>query len=339
VNARDFYSLEELSDPEIGHLLDAAETFRCGRISTVLSGRSVGLVFLAPSLRTRSSMESATARLGGHPVVIAPGSGAWRTEMRDGVVMDGDAAEHVREAAAVLARHHAILAVRSFPGLQDAAEDRRDAVLAAYRAHSGVPIVNMESARWHPLQALADRMTLRRELGPNLAARRIVLTWAPHPKPLPTSVPASFVLAAARTGAEVTVARPEGFALPDDVMAAARAHAERTGGTVHETDDRDQAFDGAHAIYAKSWGSPAHVGRWDVEAELRAAHTDWTVDEQAMNRTDDGIFMHCLPVRRGVVVTDGVLDGPHSRVIDQAENRLWTAMAVLESLALRGSTP
>jgi len=334
---RDFYSLENLSDPEIGRLLDAAETFRCGRVSNVLAGRSVGLVFLASSLRTRSSMESATARLGGHPVSVVPGSGAWRTEMRDGVVMDGDAAEHVREAAAVLARHHAILAVRSFPGLVDADEDRRDAVLAAYRTHSSVPVVNMESARWHPLQALADRMTLRRELGANLAARRIVLTWAPHPKPLPTSVPASFLLAAARTGAEVTVARPEGFALPDDVMASARAHAERTGGSLNETDDRDGAFKNAHAVYAKSWGAPSYVGRWEAEAEIRAGHSDWIVDEAAMERTNDGIFLHCLPVRRGVVVSDGVLDGPRSRVIDQAENRLWTAMAVLETLETKGN--
>jgi N-acetylornithine carbamoyltransferase len=284
-------------------------------------------------------MESATARLGGHPVVIEPGNGAWRMETRDGVVMNGDAAEHVREAAAVLARHHAILGVRAFPGLEDAEEDRRDAVLTAYRAHSTVPVVNMESARWHPLQALADRMTLRREWGADLGGRRIVLTWAPHPKPLPTSVSASFLLAAARTGAEVTVARPDGFALPDDVMAAARAHAERTGGTVRETDDRVGAFEGAHAVYAKSWGAPAYVGRWKLEALLRSEHDGWIVDEKAMARTDDGIFMHCLPVRRGVVVADGVLDGPHSRVIDQAENRLWTAMAVLESLATRGSAP
>ena len=335
MKSRDLYSLEELTDAEIGRLLEAAASFRGGRTSSVLARRSVALVFLAPSLRTRSSMEAAIARLGGHPVVIAPGAGAWPTEVRDGVRMDGDAVEHVREAAAVLARHHAVLAIRSFPGLEDAEEDRRDPVLAAYRAHSTVPVVNMESARWHPLQALADRMTLRRELGPSLATRRIVLTWAPHPKPLPTSVPASFLLAAARTGAEVIVARPDAFALPPDVMAAAQAHAKRTGGTVRETADQLPAFDRAHAVYAKSWGAPEYVGRWDEEAPIRARHAGWTIDETAMERTEDGIFLHCLPVRRGVVVTDGVLDGPRSRVIDQAEDRLWTAMAVLEELAGR----
>jgi N-acetylornithine carbamoyltransferase len=190
----------------------------------------------------------------------------------------------------------------------------------------------MDSARWHPLQALADRLTIRDELG-EVSGRTILLTWAYHPRPLPTAVPASFLETAARTGARVVVAHPEGFDLPEDVLSAARADAERRGGSVEVTADRDAAFDGADVVYAKSWASPRFSGRLDEEKPLREAARHWIVDPAAMARTADAPFLHCLPVRRGVVVADAVLDGPRSRVLAQSENRLWTALAVLHHLA------
>jgi N-acetylornithine carbamoyltransferase len=329
---RDLATLNDLGDDEVDRLLTSAAMFRAGRRESSLDGRTVGLLFLNPSLRTRSSLEAASARLGGHAVVLSPGQDAWKIEMRDGVVMDGDAAEHVREAAGVLCRHHAILGLRCFPGMDDWAVDREDPVLAAFRRHATVPIVNMESARWHPLQALADLLTMRDVLGDPKGAE-VLLTWAYHPRPLPTAVPSSFLRAAARTGARVTLAHPPGFELPDDVVDAARADADDRGGEVRVTNDRRAAFDGAQVVYAKSWGSPAYCGRWGEEKPHRDAQRGWIVDEKTMARTDDAAFLHCLPVRRGVVVTDGVLDGPGSRVLDQAENRLWTALAVLHEIA------
>ncbi len=330
--SRDLATLSDLSDAEIDALLDSAAAFRSGRREASLDGRSVGFLFLNPSLRTRSSLEAATARLGGHPVVLSPGKDAWAIETRDGVVMDGDAAEHIREAAGVLARHHAILGLRCFPAMEDAATDAADPVLTAFREFSSVPVVNMESARWHPLQALADRMTMRDDLG-DPAGKTILLSWAYHPRPLPTAVPVSFLETAARTGARVVVTHPEGFDLPLDDIHTARSAAEARGGSVEVTNDRDAAFAGADLVYAKSWASPRWYGRLDQEAPHRQANRHWIVDETAMARTNDAAFLHCLPVRRGVIVSDAVIDGPRSLVLDQAENRLWTALAVLHALA------
>ncbi len=330
--SRDLATLSDLSDGEIDALLDSAAAFRDGRRESSLDGRSVGFLFLNPSLRTRSSLEAATARLGGHPVVLNPGKDAWAIETRDGVVMDGAAAEHIREAAGVLARHHAILGLRSFPAMRDAAEDAADPVLTAFREFSSVPVVNMESARWHPLQALADRMTMRDDLG-DPAGKTVLLSWAYHPKPLPTAVPASFLETAARTGARLVVAHPEGFELPDDLIRDARAAAEARGGTVEVTNDREAAYAGADLVYAKSWASPRWFGRFEEEKPLREASRHWIVDEAAMARTSNASFLHCLPVRRGVIVSDAVIDGPRSLVLDQSENRLWTALAVLHALA------
>jgi len=331
-SSRDLATLSDLSDAEIESLLDSAASFRDGRRASTLDGKSVGFLFLNPSLRTRSSLEAATARLGGYPVVLSPGKDAWRIETRDGVVMDGDAAEHIREAAGVLARHHAILGLRCFPSMEDAAEDAADPVLTAFREFSTVPVVNMESARWHPLQALADRMTMRDDLG-DAAGKTVVLSWAYHPSPLPTAVPESFLETAARTGARVVVAHPEGFDLPLDAISAAHATADACGGSVEITHDRDAAFAGADLVYAKSWASHRWYGRFDQEQPIRQANRHWIVNESMMARTNDAAFLHCLPVRRGVIVSDAVIDGPRSLVLDQAENRLWTALAVLHALA------
>lgn len=330
-------SLEEIGDEELESLLGTAERLKQDGHGRPLEGRSATLVFLNPSLRTRTSMELAMARLGGHAVVLSPGADAWRLEAEDGVVMDGPAAEHVREAAAVLGTMSDLVAVRSFPGLASWDEDRKETVLRAFARHAGVPVVNMESATSHPLQALADLMTLRARLG-GLRGRKLHLTWAYHPKPLPVAVPRSALLAACRAGMEVTLARPGGFDLPDDTMRDARRLAAAAGGRLAVTDDPDAGYDAADAVYAKSWASPGFYGRFDDEAPRRAAASDWRVTAERMDRTaPDGFFLHCLPVRRNVVVDDAVLDGPRSAVIEQAGNRLWTAMAVVLDRLAGGS--
>jgi N-acetylornithine carbamoyltransferase len=319
MSGRDLLDLMDLPVAEVDSILDAAARMKREGHGRPLEGKSAALVFLNPSLRTRTSFEIAMHRLGGHAVVLSPGVDAWRMEARDGVVMDGAAAEHVREAAGVLASMADVIGVRSFPAMESWEEDRKETVLRAFARHADVPVVNMESALSHPLQALADLLTLRERLG-DLRGKRLLVTWAYHPKPLPIAVPRSAILAARRFGMEVTVARPEGFDLPADVVES---------GAV-ATDDPDAGYDGADAVYAKSWASPAFYGRFDEEAPLREAARGWRVTADRMARTAEGApFLHCLPVRRNVVVDDAVLDGPRSAVIAEAENRLWTTMSVL----------
>ena len=293
-------------------------------------GRALGLLLFNPSLRTRVSMEMAAAHLGAAATVLTPGQGTWNLEWRDGVVMDGDRAEHVREAVGVLGGYVDALGVRTFASLVDAAADRADAVLNAVVAASTVPVVNLESARWHPCQALADAAALTAHWGGEVAGRRFVLSWAPHPNPLPRAVPHSALLMAARLGMDVTVARPDGFALDPGVMALACETAAHHGGTVHETDDQREAVAGAHVVYAKAWAGTAVYDDRAAEAADRAAHAGWRITDATMDVTEDGVFMHCLPVRRGVVVEGSVLDGPRALHQRQAEYRLHAQKAILE---------
>lgn len=319
---------------QLNELLERAARFKSGADrSQPLAGRSVALVFFNPSLRTRASMQVGVYQLGGQAVILEPGGTSWTLEHREGVVMDGDKTEHVAEFVRVLGRYCCAIGVRSFARLQSWEEDRRDEVLAAFARYSEVPIINLESAMHHPCQSLADMLTIRERFGANVR-KRVVLTWAWHPKPLPMAVPNSFLLAAAQEGHDVTIAHPEGYELDDDLMSAARSHAAARGGSVRVTHDIDSAFDAAHVIYAKSWGSrefyPAPERDIEHRANLRAK---WIVDEPKMRRTDNAIFMHCLPVRRNCIVTDEVIDSTASVVIDEAENRLHAQKAVLAELS------
>jgi N-acetylornithine carbamoyltransferase len=197
-----------------------------------------------------------------------------------------------------------------------------------FMAHATVPVFNMESALYHPCQALADLLTIQRRLG-GIAGRKLTVTWAPHPRPLPTAVPNSILLAATQMGMHVTLARPEGFDLPEPVLARAEQLAREAGGSLTLSSNQAEAVAGAQAVYAKSWGGLARYADPDGEQAAREALGEWTVDERLMEGTDGACFMHCLPVRRNVVVTDAVLDGPRSVVVDQAENRLHAQKAVL----------
>ena len=293
--------------------------------------RAIALVFLNPSLRTRASMELAAARLGAESVTLTPGSGTWGLEWRDGVAMDGEAAEHVREAVGVLGRYADAVGVRTFASLRDYDADRTDGAFRAVVAASSVPVVNLESARWHPCQALADAAALRETVG-DPRGKKFVLQWAPHPRALPQAVPNSALLMAAQLGMEVLVSRPEGFGLASDVMETARAAASRSGGSVVETADRDLGLAGAHAVYVKAWSGDLVYDDPDAEAARRAAHAGWRLGESDFLKTDRAAFMHCLPVRRDVVVGADVVDSDRAIHLLQAEYRLYAQMAVLEWL-------
>ena len=330
-----FLSTADWSRDELEALIDSALQFKAGRTdinsAQPLAGLSVALVFFNPSLRTRASMQVGIYELGGNAVVLEPGGTSWTLEHRDGVVMDGDKTEHVAEFVRVLARYCSAIGVRTFAALKNWEEERTDPVLNAFAKYSDVPIVNLESAMHHPCQSMADMLTIREKLG--AGRKRVVLSWAWHPKALPMAVPNSFMLAAAQMGHEVIVAHPGSYELDDDLMANAKKKAAEAGGTVEVTNDIDLAFDGAEVVYAKSWGSKNFYGAGDTDIAEREQYRDkWIVDESKMARTNNGIFMHCLPVRRNVIVTDGVIDSPASVVIDEAENRLHVQKAILEGL-------
>jgi len=294
-------------------------------------GARIAAVFLNPSLRTRTSLEVAAGALGIQPVVVNPGKDAWALELRDGAVMDGCAVEHMADAVKVLAEYADVLALRAFAQLEDVDVDRADPVLTAFAKHAPVPVINMESALWHPLQGLADTATWMQHLGGltrDLKGIPITLTWAPHPKALPAAVANQVLLSAAMQGMQVTVAHPPGFDLDPDIIEQARA----TAGTVEISHNQEEAFAGARVVVAKSWSGFSGYGDREAEAIRRAEHADWTVTAEKMALTDDAGFMHCLPVRRNVVVEDAVLDGEKSWVHETAGLRMWTTMALLEKV-------
>jgi len=327
---RDLLSTDGLSAKALNDILDKAAAFKSDRrVTQELGGRSVALVFLNPSLRTRASMQIAVFELGGNPVLIEPGSTSWSIEYRDNVVMDGNRTEHIAEFVRVLSRYVSAIGVRTFAELKDWEYERTDPVLNAFAKYSDVPVINLESAMHHPCQALADMLTVRERFGG--AKKRVLLTWAWHPKALPMAVPNSFALAAARCGHELTIAHPAGYELDPELMRKINEHSAAAGGSVRLTNDPLEGFDEADVVYAKSWAPPSFYGKPEAahDASLRQ---EWIVDVKKMSRTDDGAFMHCLPVRRNVIVTDEVLDSPNSVVIDEAENRLHVQKAILAAL-------
>jgi N-acetylornithine carbamoyltransferase len=314
-----------MSREQLEQLIESALRFKKGDDrSQPLAGKSVALVFFNPSLRTRASMQVGIYELGGNAVVLEPGGTSWTLEHRAGAVMDGDKTEHVAEFVRVLARYCVAIAVRTFAALKDWNEERTDPILNAFARYASVPIINLESAMHHPCQSLADMMTIREKLG--AGKKRVVLTWAWHPKPLPMAVPNSFALGAAQMGHDLVIAHPKGYELDEELIDAA-------GGNIEITNDIDEAFSGAEVIYAKSWGAKQFYGHTDEDVATRAQYrSKWIVDAEKMARTNDAIFMHCLPVRRNVIVTDGVIDSSASVVIDEAENRLHVQKAIMASL-------
>jgi N-acetylornithine carbamoyltransferase len=334
VTKRDFLAMEDWSPDALSGLLALAARVKRGEVVGGLERKVLAMVFMDPSLRTRTSFETAMYLHGGHAVVLEPGKGSWSLETEPGAVMDGSTVEHIIDAARVLARYADAVAVRAFPRGGDWAVARRDDVIRNFARYSDKPVINLESTRRHPCQALADALTLKEKLG-ETEGKRFVLTWAWHPKALPTAVPASAAIAAASLGMEIVIARPDGYELdPEDTALVRRIAQERGGEFVHIINDPDEALVGADAVYAKSWGSVKLFAKPDEERELRAPLRDWRVTPHRVRSTrgGKGIVMHCLPVRRNVEIDDAVLDGPNSVVVDQAENRLHVQRALLLEL-------
>ena len=332
-----FNDLADFSNDEIAALLELANRLDAHPEPEALRGKVLSLLFLSPSLRTLASFQAAMTRLGGGSFVISPDMSIHGLETRPGIVMDGAAAEHIREAVPVIASYGDAIGIRAFAERKNIEHDMAEVEFNALTDLIDTPYINMESAMGHPCQNLADWKTLD-DLDIPANGGKFVLSWAYHPKALPLAVPASTLYMAAKRGMNVTVLRPDGFQLPAPVMQKAIFAAEESGGSVRETDDRKEAMEGAHVIYAKSWSSTARYGDKLGDRKLRDGLIDWCVDEPWFeNARDDCRFMHCLPVRRGVVVSEPVLDGPRSVVIPEARNRMLAQMAVLHQM-LGGSS-
>jgi N-acetylornithine carbamoyltransferase len=327
---RDFLYAEDWPAEELRELFELAARVKRGEIAGGLERKILALVFLDPSLRTRTSFEAAMFLHGGKAIPLEPGRSSWALETEPDVIMDGSSVEHLIEAARVLGRYADAVGVRAFPRGDDWAVTRQDRVVRDFARHCEKPVINLESGRRHPCQELADGLTLREKLV-EPQGRRFTLMWAWHPKALPTAVPASAALAAARQGMQVTIARPAGYDLDPEDTALIGALAAENGGSLSITDDLQAGLEGAEAVYVKSWGSLKHFGQTEAEGALRSGHRDWRCTAERLKATRGGAahVMHCLPVRRGVEIDAAVLDGPHSIVTDQAENRLHAQRALL----------
>ncbi|MBU0549915.1 N-acetylornithine carbamoyltransferase [Myxococcota bacterium] len=329
-----FITTADWSRAELQAMLDEAKRLKAAPINQTLAHKKIALIFFNPSLRTRTSFEVGIFEMGGHAVVLQPGSGSWPMAFEPGAVMDGVAEEHVKEAARVLSRYCDLIAVRAFPKFQDWAEDRQDLVIKAFAEHATVPVINMETIT-HPCQEMALMMALQEHMGAT-DGKKFVLTWTYHPKPLNTAVANSGLLIASKFGFDVTLLCPTPeYALDPRYMDLARAYTQANGRSLTISHDPQEAYQGAHVVYAKSWGALPYFGRWDEEKPIRDAHKHFIVDEAKMALTDNGYFSHCLPARRNVKATDAVFDSPNSLIIDEAENRLHVQKAIMAALAVK----
>jgi len=329
-----FLNTQDWTRAELDATLAQAAAFKAGQAGAQLKGKSIALVFFNPSLRTRTSFELGAFQLGGHAVVLQPGKDAWPIEFELGTVMDGEAEEHIAEVARVLSRYVDLVAVRAFPKFIDWAVDRQDKVLKAFAKYSTVPVINLETIT-HPCQELAHALALQEHFGTtDLRGKKYVLTWTYHPKPLNTAVANSALTIATRLGMDVTLLCPTPeYALDERYLGWARDNVAESGGSFRMSHDIAEAYTGADVVYAKSWGAIPYFGRWDQEKPIRDAHRHFIVDEAKMAMTNNGVFSHCLPLRRNVKATDGVMDSPNCIAIDEAENRLHVQKAVMAALA------
>lgn len=296
-----------------------------------MEGKTIALLFLNNSLRTRTSFEVGAFHLGGHAVVLTPSGGMWPLEFEKGAVMLGDAEEHASEAAKVLSRYCDLIGIRAFPKFENWDEDRKDLILNAFAEHSEVPIINMETIT-HPCQELAMTMALQDHIG-ELEGKKFLLTWSYHPKPLNTAVANSALVAAAKFGMDVTLLCPtEEYVLDERYMGIARSDTERNGQGLTVTHDIDEAYAGADFVYAKSWGALPYFGRWRDEKPVRDRFKHFIVDEAKMEKTEGALVSHCLPMRRNVIMSDGVFDSPSCIAYDEAENRLHVQKAIMKRL-------
>lgn len=282
---------------------------------TLGANKTLGMIFLNPSLRTRLSTQIAAKNLGMEVVVFNIDKEGWQLEMNDGAIMSGNTTEHVKEAAAVMGQYFDIMSIRTFPGLKDKEEDYTEKYINQFIKYAGVPVVSLESATLHPLQSLTDVITIR-EHWQQARKPKVVMTWAPHVKALPQAVPNSFAQWMNAWGeADFVITHPKGYELDP-----------KFSGNAPVEYNQDKALQDADFIYVKNWSSYKDYGK------ITSTDSSWMISNRKLEKAPDAKVMHCLPVRRNVVIADEVLDGPQSIVIPQAGNRVWAAQAVLSEI-------
>jgi N-acetylornithine carbamoyltransferase len=326
-----FLSTIDWTKDQLDGLLKLANELKQDPIQNHLHGKSIALMFLNPSMRTRTSFDLGMQQLGGIAVVLQPGKDAWGVEFNPGAVMEGEEEEHIAEVAGVLSRYCDLIGLRAFPKFRDWSEDRKDAVIRSLAKYSSVPVINMETIV-HPCQELALMMTLKERLG-TVEKKKFLLTWTWHPRPLNTAVANSALLIATKFGMDVTLLCPEeAYRLDPQFETAATGFADQQGGSFKVTHDIEEAYRDAEVVYAKSWGALPYFGRPEEEWALRKNYRNFIVDEEKMAMTRNGLFSHCLPLRRNVKATDGVMDADYCVALDEAENRLHVQKAVMLNL-------
>lgn len=277
------------------------------------TNKTIGLLFFNPSLRTRLSTQKAAANLGMNCITLNLNNEGWSLEFEDGAVMDGTKAEHIKEAAQVVSQYCDIIAIRSFPTLTDKKKDEAEYVIHSFLQYATVPVISLEGASEHPLQAVADILTIQEYK--TKQKPKVVLTWAPHPKALPHAVPNSFIQMMQKSNVDFLITHPKGYELNPDIT--------KNSPIVY---DQDEAFQNADFIYAKNWSNYNEYGK------ITSQDPSWMVTSEKMALTNNAKFMHCLPVRRNQIVSDAVLDSDNSIVIPQANNRTYATQAILTKI-------
>lgn len=319
-----FISVKDV--PDINLLVDLALSYKQWPLkdSSIGQNKTLGMLFMNPSMRTRISTQLAARNLGMEVIVFNVDKEGWQLEFEEGVIMNGKTAEHVKEAAAVLGKYFDILSIRTFPGLIHKEKDYSESFIQQFIKHAGIPVVSLESATMHPLQSLADIVTIKEnwalpspeEEGKGMRRPKVVLTWAPHVRALPQSVPNSFAQWINRWNeADFTIVQPQGYELDEKIT---------QGATIMH--DQDEALKDTDFVYVKNWSSYNDYGK------VLCDDPSWMITKKKLERTNQAKVMHCLPVRRNLVIDDEVLDGAQSLVTEEAGNRVWAAQAVLSEI-------
>jgi N-succinyl-L-ornithine transcarbamylase len=312
---KQFISVDDV--PSVPRLVETALDYKKQPFKDKQLGenKTLGMIFLNPSLRTRLSTQVAAKNLGMEVVVFNIDKEGWQLEMNDGAIMNGSTSEHVKEAAAVMGQYFDIMAIRTFPGLKDKEADYTEKYINQFIKYAGVPVVSLESATLHPLQSLTDVITIK-EQWQQPRRPKVVMTWAPHVRALPQAVPNSFAQWMNAWGeADFVITHPEGYELDP-----------KFSGAAHIEYNQDKALEDADFVYVKNWSSYNDYGK------ITCTDPSWMVNNAKLSGTNNAKVMHCLPVRRNVVIADEVLDGPNSIVIPEASNRVWAAQAVLSEI-------
>ena len=330
---KNFCDLADISPENIEILLSKARDLEQHGSTKELQGKVLALLFLNPSLRTLTSLQATMIRLGGGTFVVSPEMSIYGLETRSGIVMDGTAAEHIREAVPVIASYADAIGIRAIAQRTNLSDDLKDEYFEELRSLCDIPVINLESSIRHPCQSLADWKTLEDFSVPGKGGK-LVFSWIYHPEALPLAILGDTIHMAASRGMDVTVLRPDGFDVPEELMQRAKLAGSKLGANVLETDNRNIAMEGAHVVYAGSWSSTRFYGDSIQDQKIRREHDGWCLEESWFDGTvsDSCYFMHALPVRRGVEVEDQILDGPRSIVVPQARNRMFAQMSVLANL-------